>query len=56
MEAHAYREEVAGKGANNVASMLLQYCCGVRNWLIDDKEGMQSSLIMDNCRGQNKTM
>ena len=54
MEAYAYGEEVASKGANNVASMLLQYCCGVCHWLIDGNEGKQLTLIMDIGGGEKK--
>jgi hypothetical protein len=53
MLAYGYTEDQGGKGGNNVASLVMR---GIQDlgWIKSNHTGKQLSIIMDNCRGQNK--
>ena len=53
LSAHVYHEGVGKKGGNNVASMLVNEFKRL-NIMVDDKQGKELTIIMDNCAGQNK--
>ncbi len=53
MHCHIYSEGVAGKGSNNVASLIMKTLDGL-NLLHKDDCGGELNIIFDNCSGQNK--
>ena len=53
LHAHIYHEGIAKKGANNVASSIMQ-TMHKTNWLREDEMGGELNIIFDNCSGQNK--
>ncbi len=53
MHCHVYSKGVAGKGSNNVASLIIKTLDGLNLLRKDDCVG-SSTLLLDNCSGQNK--
>ena len=53
LHAHVYHEGTAKKGANNVASLVIQMM-KEKNWLREDKTEGELNIIFNNCSGQNK--
>ncbi len=53
MIAYGYTEDQGGKGGNNVASLIMKGLADL-GWRKQGCPGKRLSIIMDNCRGQNK--
>jgi hypothetical protein len=53
LHAHMYPESIPKKGANSVASLVMQMM-QEQNWLHDNKMGGELNIIFDNCSGQDK--
>ena len=53
LDAYAYHEGEAAKGANQVTSLLVKYLRD-RNLLIEGETGASLTILADNCSGQNK--
>jgi hypothetical protein len=55
MNCYTYGEDEGKKGANNVASLLIQDLHS-RGWIRDNNPSPSLTIIFDNCGGQKKTM
>ena len=53
LDAYVYHEGEGCKGGNNVASMLMNYL-KKKEWLKTHETGLELTVVMDNCSGQNK--
>ena len=53
MYTHVYREGIAKKGANNVASLIMKTLTAIQA-VREDEIGGELNIIFDNCTGQNK--
>ena len=53
MHAHVYHEGIGKKGANNVASLIIETLRKL-NLLRENSVGSELNIIFDNCSGQNK--
>ncbi len=53
MHCHVYDKGIAGKGSNNVASLIMKTLENLHH-LKNDDSGGELNIVFDNCSGQNK--
>ena len=53
LHAYPYHAGMGKKGGDNVASLFMMYLKD-KGWLNEEEPGLELTIIMDNCAGQNK--